>query len=97
MATAAPPREIGRRQFFRFGEWTFTQDNGPDVPNQVHLMTCLGEAEDGTPCGGDSGERDTFDAVREWVRGHVQEHPDHRRFAQLSALHWVMTPEEEPA
>ncbi|MFD9124511.1 hypothetical protein [Kitasatospora sp. NPDC059571] len=82
---------IGRR----LTTWTMRLDDEPH-PSQRHLLACLGESEDGTPCEAHSGERGTFEDAKRWAAGHARLHPDHRRFSQLSELAWVMVPDEEP-
>ncbi|MEU9047229.1 MULTISPECIES: hypothetical protein [unclassified Kitasatospora] len=93
MVLEVPAREIGKRRLFRFLLWKF----GPDPDrDEVHLVYCEGEAEDGTPCGADSGEHIERETAELWAFEHAADEPEHRSYGHLAYRPMITTPTEEP-
>ncbi|WP_371499938.1 hypothetical protein OG871_26465 [Kitasatospora sp. NBC_00374] len=55
----------------------------------VHGFGCLGELADGTPCGAESGMRETEAAAVRWVLVHLREHPHGRGFVHRCRRWWL--------
>ncbi|WP_406113912.1 hypothetical protein [Kitasatospora purpeofusca] len=93
MALGTPPRTVGTRRLLRFLLWTF----GPDPDrDEIHLVACEGEDEDGTRCHADSGEQPDSETAELWVFEHAAEHPEHRSYGRLSYHPMITVPREEP-
>lgn len=93
MALDALARDFGTRRRFRFLLWTFGP--APDR-DEVHLVYCEGEDEDGTPCGADSGEHADRETAELWPFEHAAERPEHRSYGHLAYRPMVTVPREEP-
>jgi hypothetical protein len=82
------------RSVMRFVNWTLRPDMEPDAPPITHRFRCLGEAEDGTPCGAVSEASEDFTTARDWVFAHVREQPEHRSFAEVIDRPWLVYPSD---
>ncbi|MFD8315945.1 DUF7848 domain-containing protein [Kitasatospora purpeofusca] len=84
------------RQVFRFLNWTLQIDLEPDRPPRMHRYRCLGESEDGTPCGAEGPESGDFATAQKWVAHHLRSEQDHRSYEHVTCTPWVVVPAEEP-
>lgn len=87
---------MGRRRVFRFLKWTITPDRACDAPPSRHMFRCLGEDEDGTPCGAQGPVTEDFQEAQAWPFHHLRDHQDHRGYAHVAEAPWLVVPEEEP-
>ncbi|WP_405005019.1 hypothetical protein OHV13_12855 [Kitasatospora purpeofusca] len=69
--------------------WKFGSDPDRD---EVHLVYCEGEAEDGTRCGADSGEHRDRETAELWPFEHAAENPEHRSYGRLSYHPMITVP-----
>ncbi len=93
MTVARGALSAGFRRLSRFVLWTV----GPDPDgDEIHLVYCEGEAEDGTRCGATSGEWTDREAAELFVFDHATEFPDHRSYGRLSDHRLIAIPTEEP-
>ncbi|WP_344464115.1 hypothetical protein [Kitasatospora kazusensis] len=85
------------RKRYRFLNWTIRHDNAPDAPPTRHMFRCLGEEEDGRSCGAEGPVAADFQEAQRWPFEHLREHQDHRSFAHVAEVPWLMIPEKEPS
>ncbi|MER5863802.1 hypothetical protein [Kitasatospora sp. NPDC002040] len=93
MALGAPSLEAGKRRMFRFLLWQVGPDNDRD---EIHVVYCEGEEDDGARCGADSGECVDRETAELWPFEHAAEKPEHRSYGLLSYRPMITTPTEEP-
>ncbi|MFC5663750.1 hypothetical protein ACFP3U_12230 [Kitasatospora misakiensis] len=62
----------------------------------VHRFRCVGEAEDGTPCGGEGPESSDFATAQKWPAEHLRDEQGHRSYEHVARTPWLMVPKEEP-
>ncbi|WP_406086878.1 hypothetical protein [Kitasatospora purpeofusca] len=84
------------RQIFRFLNWTLQIDMESDRPPRMHRYRCLGESEDGTPCGAEGVESSDFATAQKWTAEHLRVEQDHRSYEHVVRTPWLMVPAEEP-
>ncbi|MCC3769739.1 hypothetical protein [Streptomyces sp. UNOC14_S4] len=80
------------RAQFAYRNWTITPDLEPDAPPTKHRFRCLGEDDDGKPCGAESKECAGLEDARGWAFQHLQERPEHTSYEQVLCRPWVMRP-----
>jgi hypothetical protein len=85
---------VKKRRFFRFIDWKLQREE--DSPTR-HQFVCLGEAEDGTPCGAVGPVSEDFEEAQRWPFEHARGEPTHRSMAHVPVIPWNLSPKEEPA
>ncbi|MEV7928605.1 hypothetical protein [Kitasatospora sp. NPDC088779] len=92
---AAPAPRL--RTVFRFTDWTLSQAaDEPDMPPALHQFRCRAEDEDGTVCGAEGPELQSFNLAQSWPFVHVKEDPEHRSYEHLARVPWTIGPKVEP-
>ncbi|MFD0278156.1 hypothetical protein ACFVHB_30200 [Kitasatospora sp. NPDC127111] len=84
------------RGLYRFLKWTLQPDVATDRPPAQHRFRCVGEAEDGTPCGAEGPASETFEDAQSWAFVHIDGHQDHRSYEHAYSAPWVVVPADEP-
>ncbi|MFJ8472308.1 hypothetical protein [Kitasatospora sp. NPDC094011] len=85
------------RTVTRFGAWTFREDPAPGDEPAVYVMVCKETADDGTPCGRESGPLHTPEEASEWTRKHTQfSGATHRKYRMVADVPFEMVPKVEP-
>ncbi|MFF4408094.1 hypothetical protein [Streptomyces sp. NPDC001404] len=77
---------------YAFFDFTISPDMDPDAPPMLYRFRCLGEDDDGTPCGAESEESEDFEEARGWTFKHKKDQPEHTSYEEVLRRPWIMRP-----